>query len=266
MPLFPAHQLVKFYLTLSLASLISACSAPFLHPPQAAFLEQRERIVIEAEAAKLSGKWRISRRHSGYAGEGYIEYCWTKSCDSDKSIPAPNDEFLSYPIKITKGGLYQVHLYSRQAAPNGGLGRDWELNNDVRLRVRNSGQAPNATDNTGGQKGFADFNDWVKVYVGSDRDFLAYNNREMRAQLRKPLATQWRWWVWSSDVSALSDHNSVRLSLEPGYYSLDIQGRSDGYAIDRIVIVNWDGRLHKRQPSRDEAQQWHGWQTSIREK
>ena len=170
-------------------------------------------VVIEAESAKEYGNWLPDTSISNFTGDNYLLY------EGMNWFNSPGRSLLRYKVHISKTGKYRFQWRSRIAK-----GNDNTEHNDSWLRIRNtagfyaqksdnrlypkgSGMSPNP-DGSGS-------NGWFKVY----------QNALSR-------------WTWNTSTN---DHNPYDIFMEfdtTGIYTIEISGRSNGHAIDRMVLYH----------------------------
>jgi hypothetical protein len=206
---------------------------PGLPDGKGPFLEAAGKVVIEVESLPAAAGWTLKTEHAGYTGTGYYE--WTGG-DAGQG----GSGLLSYPVQITTEGEYQLYVYSHQAA-----GAIWDMANDLFLSV------PSALPVIG----YADMTAAHKTYVGSARDH-EITNRDERAALRMGLVGDWRFWVYTEEPRRV-----VRVKLTKGLHNLELSGRSQGFAVDRIVLHLEPGF---EMPDAVLSQQWAALAPSLR--
>ncbi|MEM6766512.1 MAG: malectin domain-containing carbohydrate-binding protein [Bacteroidota bacterium] len=181
---------------------------------QAVFNEENGLVVLEAERTQLADGWVLETDIPGYTGNGYIKW------DGNNSFGTPGNGLITYKIQINNPGTYRMNWRSRIAT-----GANPTEHNDSWLRFDDA-------DDFFGQK-----SDGSTVYPkgsgktpnpngsGSDGWFKLFMNE----------ANTWFWGAFTSDHDAHSIY--VRFDF-PGIYNMEISGRSQGHAIDRIILYN----------------------------
>jgi hypothetical protein len=184
----------------------------------AQFAEQNGLVVIEFESQPLAAGWIEQTAIDGFTGSSY--YQWAGGGQNNN----PGEGLLEYSILIETPGRYRFQWRSRIAT--GDSNTD---SNDAWLRFpdaddfyglknegnpdesivypKGSGKTPNP--NGSGSDG------WFKVYQ---------NNRSI-----------WNWQARTSDNDA---HNIYVEFDQPGVYTLQVSGRSEGFGIDRMVLYS----------------------------
>ena len=188
------------------------------------FLEKEGLLVIEAENTQRDEQWNLKKALAGYTGSGYIEW------RGPDNMQKPGEGLHIYRIRISKTGTYRIQLRTYIAEGNNST-----EHNDVWLRL------PDAT-NFYGEKA-----DSHRVYpkgsgktpepegAGKDGWFKSYYNRTNE-------------WGWRTATSDHDPHDIYAEFSEAGDYTIELSGRSSGFAVDRIV-------LHHTSVSKQEATQ-----------
>ena len=176
----------------------------------AVIVERNGKVVIEAERASSGSGWSRKTNIGGYTGSGYLE--WTGS----NQFNNPGAGTRRYQIYISKTGTYRFQWRNRIAK-----GSDNTEHNDAWLRFPNAndfyGQKgsskvyPKGSGKSPNPKG-ASQNGWFKIYTNS---------------------TGWNWQTTTSD----HDRHDIYVKFNsPGVYTLEVSGRSNGHAVDRMVL------------------------------
>ncbi|MDX1680657.1 MAG: malectin domain-containing carbohydrate-binding protein, partial [Akkermansiaceae bacterium] len=167
-------------------------------PFTGAFLEADGVVVMEVESAPVAGQWERRTNIAGYSGSEFY-YCKSRATSGGADA-------LDYVFTISNAGDYQVQVRSRIA-----LGSSNTDANDSFIRLVDSSDVPVApipNENTA-------TGTWYKFYQNT------LNN--------------WTWQTSNKD----HDPHSLAWSLEAGQtYKLQISRRSEGHAIDKIVLWN----------------------------
>jgi hypothetical protein len=117
--------------TLSLGSAVTAPDpaqpAPQPTPTGGAFIANGDIFVMEAEAAPLSGSWKLETDKAGFTGKGY--YAWR----GGNQYNSPGVGTLSYPVGVDKAGTYKLAIRGRRDKDGRAVADD--LENDVWVRM-----------------------------------------------------------------------------------------------------------------------------------
>jgi hypothetical protein len=158
-------------------------------------------VVIEVESAPVLEGWAYKADTLKHSGLGYLE--WSMKGQGIK----PGKGVLSYSFEITEAGNYQLFL---------------------RSKMLNPANRPETLDPDG--------NDiWVKFEGGNDIEKL------------KALGNDWNkvliighpsGWTWNTNADGGKEHplTAVCRHFEKGTYTISLSGRSEGHAIDKIVL------------------------------
>lgn len=180
---------------------------------EADFVESNGMLVMEAESANLGNGWTEHTDNLGQTGTSYLE--WT----GGDAFNNPGNGTTTYTFEIKTPGTYRFLWRSRIV-----MGAENTEHNDAWLRF------PDA-DDFYGQQGTS------IVYPhgsgksptpegsGADGWFKIYMN----------VLDTWSWITQTSDNDA---HFIYARFDSPGVYTLELSGRSNGYAIDRMVLFN----------------------------
>ncbi len=178
-------------------------------PPSAGcgvFQAQNGLVVMEIESVPNIVNWTPRTSPSGFTGAGFYEYT------GPNRFGAPNtNEIFTYEFQITQPGKYRVQWRSRILVPN-----ETTEHNDNWLRVN----VPNANDFYGERN-----NGSGSGYVGEKRSgfFKIYTNQPNT-------------WSWQTTTRDNDPHNIFVEFRQAGTYTLNVSGRSNGHALDRIVL------------------------------
>jgi hypothetical protein len=179
------------------------------------FQEENGLVIIEAESTTGYGSWHPDTVISGYLGNNYLLY------NGPDYFNSPGNSVLTYHIHVDKVGTYRFQWRSRIAK-----GTSNTDHNDSWLRIpdaskfyaqkssdtlypHGSGMSPNP-DGAGA-------NGWFKIYQNALSG-----------------------WTWNTSTN---DHDPYSIFAEfdsTGIYTIEISGRSNGHAIDRIVLYHSD--------------------------
>lgn len=198
---------------LLLSFLITTCSTHFA---QCVFEEQNGLVIIETEDLTLPSGWHIKTAKTGYTGSGYISW------EGGDAFNQPGNGTIDVKINITKTGTYRFQW--RNAVGEGTntteFNDSWlkfpdatdfygQKGNDVSSRVYPKGSEKTPLPNGAGSNG------WFKIYTGGTTD-----------------------WNWNSNTSDNDAHQIYVEFAQAGEYTMQISGRSDKHAIDRISLSN----------------------------
>jgi len=205
-------DLIIYILIITIGSLLPA-RVLAQSPP--IFQESGGVVIIEIESAQNFGLWELQQDELGYTGEGYLHY------KGPNHYNAPGNSLLKFEIKIEKTGKYRFQWHSLIA-----IGESNTEHNDSWLRFQDASDFYGEKD---GQKVFpkgvgktpnpngSSFDGWLKIYQNNQ------NN-----------------WTW---VTRTSDHDPHEIYVEfdtIGIYTIEISGRSNGHAINRIALYHND--------------------------
>lgn len=179
------------------------------------YQESQGLLIIETESALNYGSWELDTVKTGYTGEGYLHYRGSNLYNS------PGFSLLKFEIVIEKTGKYRFQWHSRIA-----VGESQSDHNDSWLRFHDAsdfygekeGQKvyPKGVGKTPNPNG-SSASGWLKVYQ---------NNLDN--------------WTWATRTS---DHDPHEIFVEfdtAGIYTIEISGRSNGHAINRLALYHSD--------------------------
>lgn len=174
------------------------------------YQEKKGLVVIELEntSSKL-GKWKKSKELKGFAGKGYLQFTGNKPKGGKATSP------IEYRFKISKGGLYHLHLHCAKQTVDGRS----DLANDCYIRVEGDYEAgPKAGDTHKDQAPLKMLKSDTKIYGGADKKFA---------------------WATGNRLDP-GGHNNKRVvvyNFKAGEeYKIVISGRSQLFQIDRLVF------------------------------
>lgn len=179
------------------------------------FQEANGLLTIDLENTEIPTGWCLENSIPDFTGTGYLQ--WTNG----DQFGNPGQGLLTYRVQISTPGTYRVQIRAFIAE-----GDDHTESNDVWIRIADaddffaqknnsliyphgSGKSPNP--NGAGKEG------WFKSYM---------------SQL-----DQWSWQTRTSDHDA---HDIFVTFNQIGTYTLELSGRSQGFAVDRIVLYKND--------------------------
>ncbi|MEM6527318.1 MAG: Ig-like domain-containing protein [Chloroflexota bacterium] len=186
------------------------------------FFEEDGLVVIEAESQPPAGDWESRTAISGFTGTSY--YKW----EGPNLGGNPGSGVITYRIRINNPGTYRFTMRSRIAEGNSNTD-----SNDLWLRFDDAegffgfrasdnsfvypvgnGRGPGGTDQTPDPEGTTR-DGWLKAYMNT--------------------LNQWRWDARTSDNDA---HNIFVTFNQSRTYTMEISGRSRGFAVDRFVLFD----------------------------
>ncbi|MEN0004115.1 MAG: T9SS type A sorting domain-containing protein [Bacteroidota bacterium] len=192
--------------------IVAVFFAPALYGQDVPIFEELDGlVVIEAESAIEYGSWESETSISAYTGESYLHY---RGPNLYNTVGLSK---LTFQISITTLGTYRFQWRSRIAQ-----GMDHTEHNDSWMRIQgaakfyakkgNSILYPGGTGLTPNPNG-SSIAGYFKVYQNSLGN-----------------------WTWQTRTS---DHDPHDIFVEfdaVGTYTIEICGRSQGHAIDRIIL------------------------------
>ncbi len=179
------------------------------------FQESEGVIIIEIESAIDYGSWVLDTSKAGYTGFGYLHY------QGSNLFNDPGRSLLNFEIAIEKTGKYRFQWHSLIA-----VGESNTEHNDSWLRFKDAsdfygqkgdekvypkgvGKSPNPEGSSA--------RGWLKIYQNS-RDG----------------------WTWQTRTSDRDPHDIFVEFDSAGIYTLEVSGRSNGHAIDRLTLYHSD--------------------------
>jgi len=169
------------------------------------YVPDKGMVVMEAESCPVTEGWLYKADGNGFSGFGYLE--WDMKGQGIK----PGKGVLQYCFEIAEPGTYQLL---------------------VRGRIKDPTNRPDTLDPDG--------NDiWARFLGGTD------------VPGQRPLGTDWNkvailghpvGWTWNANADQGPPHpvTPVCRSFEKGTHTLELSGRSQGYSIDKIVLIQCD--------------------------
>ena len=168
-------------------------------------LADHSAVSIEAELVPATDGWKYFAEGSGHSGLGYLEWA-----PVGQGIQAGSG-LLKYDFQIVEPGNYQVLLRGRIKDPSNRPDTLDPDGNDIWLKLTGG-------KNIDGKAGLKD--DWNNVAI-----------------LGHPVGFSWK---TNIDVDKVHPINPICRSFDRGTYSIELSGRSQGYAIDRVMILKYD--------------------------
>lgn len=212
---------MKYFLLFLLPILLITCKSenpPTEETPRSCtigdHLEVNGIVVIEAEKDSLPTGWSPETEIDGFTGDSYI--VWR----GEDSFGNPGNGLLTYKVHIETPGTYRFNWRSRIT-----IGEDVTEHNDNWLKL------PDADDffATKGTSSIVYPHGSGKTPTpegsGSDGWFKSYMNT----------VGSWKWDANTSDNDAHQIHATFDTE---GTYTILVAGRSNGHAIDRMVLFH----------------------------
>ncbi|NND09518.1 MAG: T9SS type A sorting domain-containing protein [Saprospiraceae bacterium] len=197
---------------ISIWLVFSFLCCPTLSLAQSVSLEKEGLVLIEIEMEEADS-WVLDSAIGGYTGSGYLQYTGGNQFNN------PGLALLRFYVGIEKTGKYRFQWHSRIATGESNTEHNdswlrfpdaakyYAVRADQTIYPKGTGMTPNP--NGSSSKG------WFKVYQNA---------------LGK--------WTWNSSTS---DHEPHSIFVEfdtAGIYKLEISGRSNGHAIDRLALYH----------------------------
>lgn len=177
------------------------------------YLESGGVVIIEVESAITYGDWVLDTTKVGYTGQGYLRFTGSDYFNT------PGNSLLKYEIVIEKTGKYRFQWHSLIA-----VGQSNTEHNDSWLRFKDAsdfygeknGQKvwPKGVGKTPNPEG-SSADGWMKIYQNN------LNN-----------------WTWVTRTSDRDPHEIFVEFDSVGVYTLEISGRSNGHAINRLALYH----------------------------
>ena len=178
----------------------------------ATYVERNGFVVIEAEAANnLPSAWNRRTNIRGYTGSSYLRY------EGTNNFRTPGRNVYSFKFYVASAGTFRFQWRNRIAK-----GSNSTEHNDAWLRFPDAadffGKRGNSTVYPKGSGKFptaegAGGNGWFKVYTND--------------------LNEWTYQTVTSDFDA---HDIFVRFNRAGVYTVQVAGRSNGHAIDRLVL------------------------------
>ncbi|MEL6626183.1 MAG: T9SS type A sorting domain-containing protein [Bacteroidota bacterium] len=175
------------------------------------FKEKDGLVVIEAESALEYGSWEKDTAITGYTGENYLHY---RGPNLYNTVGLSK---LTFKIDISTIGTYRFQWRSRIAQ-----GTDQTEHNDSWMRIKGAARFYAKKDNS-------------ILYPGGS-GLTPNPNGSSIAGYFKVYQNNLGSWTWQTRTSDNDPHNIFVEFDSAGTYTLEICGRSQGHAIDRIIL------------------------------
>lgn len=175
------------------------------------FQEENGLVVFEAESSTNFGQWTPKTSIASFSGESYLLY------EGPDLFNTPGQSKITYQLQITNPGRYRFQWRSRIAIGDSNTEHNdswlrfpdasdfYAEKGTIRLYPKGVGKTPNPEGST--KEG------WFKVYQ---------NVRDN--------------WTWRASTSDRDPHNIYVEFDTAGIYTLEVAGRSNGHALDRIAL------------------------------
>ena len=197
------------------------------------FQESEGVIIIEIESAIDYGSWELDTNKTGYTGSGYLVY------KGPNLFNNPGMSLMPFEIAVEKAGKYRFQWHSLIA-----VGESNTEHNDSWLRFKDAGDFygqkgdekvyPKGVGKSPNPEG-SSARGWLKIYQNS-RDG----------------------WTWQTRTSDRDPHDIFVEFDSAGIYTLEVSGRSNGHAIDRLALYHSDvsvsAALDLTRPESDQIQ------------
>lgn len=187
---------------------------PLLRGEEPTAVESNGIVRFEAESTKSNpGNWVKKTDLPDYSGDGYLEFT------GNTPTNGPADSPLTYTFRISKAGLYFLHLRCARET----IGDRDDLANDGYVRLEGDfGPGPNPGETHGDDAPLEMLNTDTKFFGGKDREF-----------------------VWASGNRLdPGGHKNKRVAvyfLKSGEtYTLTLSGRSQLFKVDEILFRHED--------------------------
>lgn len=177
------------------------------------FQEEGGLLVIEAESSHSLGQWSPETSITPFTGNSYLLYTGPNLFND------PGSSKMTYQIIISTPGKYRFRWRSRIA-----IGESNTEHNDSWLRFPDAADFygekgtervyPRGVGKTPNPEGSSK-DGWLKVYQNRRND-----------------------WTWNASTSDRDPHHIFVEFDTAGTYQLEIAGRSNGHAIDRVVLYH----------------------------
>ena len=176
-------------------------------------------VIIETESTTSPlGQWIAKTSVSGYTGPNYLEF------NGNTTTSGPPNSPLEYKFRITKPGLYYIHLHCAKETVDGRT----DVANDAYIRVEGDYNAgPNVGDTHGDDAPLDKLKTDTKFFGGKANEF-----------------------VWASGNRLdLGGHTNKRVAVydfkSGETYKLVMSGRSKLFKVNRIVFRRTDVGIAK---------------------
>jgi len=169
------------------------------------YVQTESAILIEVESVPVLEGWLYAADTLKHSGLGYLEW------NLEGQGINPGKGVLKYKFEITESGNYQFLLRGKIKDPTNRMETPDPDGNDIWVKF-------NGGTDIKKQKSLGD--GWNKIAI-----------------LGHPAGWSWN---TNSDIGEPHPVTPVCRYFEKGTYSVELSGRSQGYAIDKIAIVKYD--------------------------
>lgn len=230
---------------LALAPCFAALALSIATPAlaQVQFEEQDGYVVMEMESAQLpaDGLWEVNQSLGDYKGTGYTQFKGNSICNGPAKSP------LRYSFRVTNGGVYELRMRASRiyhcvtGTPTG---------ND--RHCQEGGGAQRGCMSFGEPNGnmCADSSHCVRVDLSNDAfvsiedaqgnhvGWVGQNDTKV-TKLFGGGNNAWRW-TGQRALDPGGAKRNAHWNLQPGEYTLVVQGRSKDFRVDRMVLFDKD--------------------------
>ncbi len=198
---------VVVYIEVTAENILTGCAG-------AKFEEQNGIVVIEVESQPGDNGWLEENTLNEFTGFSY--YIW----NGGNNFNSPGNGLLEYEVKINTPGTYRFQWHSKITH-----GTDPTESNDSWLRI------PGADDF------FAKNGNSIKYPKGGkfvQSDVVV--NGSSSGGWMKVYSSGTTSWTWSTRTSDNDAHQIYATFNNPGVYTIQVSGRSNNHALDRMVL------------------------------
>ena len=191
------------------------------------YIENNGLLTFEAESGRYSGstQWATASLLRNYNGRGYIVW------NGNDFFSDPGRGNITYKIRISTPGTYRFVWNSRI-----GKGDSNTEHNDTWLRIADAKHYYGKRDTDG----------HIVYPKGTRQEPLAASSgqssttpegagRDGWFKIYMNMVGEWQWRATTSDKDP---HNIFAVFDAPGDYTIELSGRSNGHAIDRLLLYN----------------------------
>ena len=217
----------------------------------AEFSEKNGFVVMEAESSDITGDWIESTDIAGFTGQSYYEFNGNGICSGPAVDP------LRFTFRVETAGVYELRLRCSKVShcvawknpgahssdtTTSSCNHEEGTCNSLALPINASGNNSECPDPTTQCLRSDISNDAFVTVLNNLGNYVGFVNQPNNT-LGDPIKLfggQVGRWTWSSQ-KALDIANQkwdARWSLEPGEYTLVIEGRSKEFKLDRAVFFD----------------------------
>ncbi|WP_053406004.1 hypothetical protein [Persicobacter sp. CCB-QB2] len=216
-------SLLRWESLLLLITLFAACSSeddhdinsPCSDPSEHIYQEVDGIITVEMENTTIGEGWGLKTESPDFTGKGYLQW------EGETAYNNPGNGLLTYRIQVNTPGTYRFLWRGRINEGNSGSDANdawlrmadatdffgYKAKNGSYVYPKDSGKTPNP--NGSGKEG------WFKIYLNKLNE-----------------------WAWISNTSDNDAHAVFATFEKAGIYTVEISGRSKGFAIDRFSLFH----------------------------